>query len=260
LEQTPGYVKRSVPFDSNVDKDHDYASYYDFEFDEMIQEETDYDCEGEEITDDNGDNVTASNSTPKPRGREYVPASVLDLHPDLAEIFEVKCSWTGEGDPPLASRLSDYFSYVKGNHLSPRAALPVTLLPACDYGASEILHYYVLRPYNHSISNVPDINPTNVKMLWLSYSNPLVMQLIIAQRVNHREVSSAILPTGERADRFLAKAIGDFGPKIDSYLAGKEEEMLPLTLGSIIVSLVDVGFPFPSYSSFSSSSSPSSPT
>ncbi|KAM0260881.1 hypothetical protein ACHAQJ_002499 [Trichoderma viride] len=239
LEQTHGHVRRSVPFNSDVDKDHDYAAYYDYDFD------NDSDVEQQAEDAQEQDNGTTSNGAINQRRRRLqgLPES-LSWNPRIAEIYEVQCSWKGEGAPPLVSRLNDYFSYMR-THLSPLASPPVAslppmLLPACDYAAYEILHYYSTRPSNYRIENVPDINPVNPKLLRLAYSNPLVMQLIIAQRVNHREVSSAILPTGESADRYFTDAIGKFGPKIDRYLAGHEEEMLPLTLGSMILSLVDM--------------------
>ncbi|EHK42989.1 hypothetical protein TRIATDRAFT_163683, partial [Trichoderma atroviride IMI 206040] len=117
--------------------------------------------------------------------------------------------------------------------------LPLLLLPSCDYTASDTLFYYEKRPANCGVADLPDINPVNPKLVRLGYANPLVLQLIIAQRSNHREVSSAILPTGESAERFLRDAIAPFGPKIDRYLAGGEDEMPSLFMASIVVALVE---------------------
>ncbi|KAL7791928.1 fungal-specific transcription factor domain-containing protein [Trichoderma ceciliae] len=217
LQQTPGYVQGSahIVSDLAVDQDHDYASYYDFGYD------------------------ADSDNTAMAGKRSHTPY-ILDSLSRTSTVYQVKCTWAGSGAPPLASRLSDYFNYMNECHISPSVALPVSLLPACEYGSSEILRYYGLRSANCSAKSLSDINPTNPKLFELAYSNPLVLQLILAQRANHREVSSAVLPTGESADRFYATAISEFGPKIASYLAGNEEDMLPLTLGSIVLSLTEM--------------------
>ncbi|PKK45757.1 hypothetical protein CI102_10200 [Trichoderma harzianum] len=126
-------------------------------------------------------------------------------------------------------------------HLSraPSDSLPLSLLPASEQTTAETLRYYVLRPINRGTRPLPDINPTNPKVVDLAYSNPLALQLIIAERANHREVSSARLPTGQIAEEFYRAAIGAFAPKIQSYLNGNEESMLSLTMGSLILALME---------------------
>ncbi|UKZ60581.1 uncharacterized protein TrAtP1_001854 [Trichoderma atroviride] len=160
----------------------------------------------------------------------------------MSNLFVVMNSWQGPGEPPLSTRIDDYISYMRHNHLElgyEVTHLPLLLLPSCDYTASDTLIYYEKRPANCGVADLPDINPINPKLIRLGYANPLVLQLIIAQRSNHREVSSAILPTGESAERFLRDAIAPFGPKIDRYLAGGEDEMPSLFMASIVVALVE---------------------
>lgn len=220
LELIHRHVKRPGPTSSDdVDKDHDYAVYYDYEheFDPDVLHEED-----PELTS-------------------------LKSDPLASNLSVVQNSWQGRGEPPLIIRIDDYISYMKQNHLMPghdKTPLPLTLLASCDYTASDTLFYYEKRPANCGVADLPDINPVNPKLVRLGYANPLALQLIIAQRSNHREVSSAILPTGESAERFLRDAIAPFGPNIDRYLAGGEHEMPSLFIASIIVALVEVGLPF----------------
>ncbi|KAL7894789.1 hypothetical protein HDV63DRAFT_138265 [Trichoderma sp. SZMC 28014] len=215
LELIHYHVKRSGSTSSDdVDKDHDYAVYYDYE-------------------------------------HEFDPDVLYEDDPELIRLKSdplafnldvVQNSWQGRGEPPLLTRIDDYISYMKHNHLvvgRDKTPLPLTLLPSCDYTASDTLFYYEKRPANCGVADLPDINPVNPKLVRLGYANPLALQLIIAQRSNHREVSSAILPTGESAERFLRDAIAPFGPSIDRYLAGGEDEMPSLFIGSIIIACVE---------------------
>lgn len=226
LEHTYRYVKRrdSTSFD-DVDKDHDYAAYYDYDYD----------------------------SDPDVVHEEDIDPSKTKSHSCICDLYMVKNSWPGPGEPPLKSRINDYITYMKEIHLDllpQRVSLPLTLLASCDYTASDTLFYYEKRSANccvTDIPDIPDINPVNPKLVRLGYTNPLVLQLVIAQRSNHRQVSSAILSTGESADSFLMDAIAQFGPKIDSYLAGGEHEMPSLFVASIVVSLAEVGLPPPPF-------------
>ncbi|KAL7919373.1 hypothetical protein ACQKWADRAFT_301550 [Trichoderma austrokoningii] len=157
-------------------------------------------------------------------------------------FYVVNNSWKGLGEPPLKVRLDDFVTYMKENHLESehhRIHLPLSLLASCNYTASDTLFYYEKRLANYGVVPIPDINPVNPKLIRLGYVNPLVLQLFIAQRINHREVSTAILPTGESAEQFYIDAITQCGPKIDNYLAGGEYEMPALFLASIVISLVE---------------------
>ncbi|PTB45268.1 hypothetical protein M441DRAFT_23514 [Trichoderma asperellum CBS 433.97] len=227
LEHTHRYVKRSDPTSSDdADKDHDYAVYYDYDYDtdpDVLQDEEDLDP-------DDGPTDLAFGP---------ITLSTLKSHPQLSDIYMVKNSWQGPGEPPLKTRIDDYITYMKENHLTPRVPLPLTLLASCDYTASDTLFYYENRPANCCVAEIPDINPVNPKLVRLGYASPLALQLVIAQRANHREVSSAILPTGESAERFLIDTIAQFGPKIDSYLAGSEDEMPSLFIASTVIALVE---------------------
>ncbi|KAM0524768.1 hypothetical protein ACHAPE_000869 [Trichoderma viride] len=213
LEHTPRHVKLSGSSD-DVDKDHDYAAYYDFEheFDPVVMHEEDPEL------------------------------SKLKSLPYMSNLYVVQNSWQGPEEPLLGIRIHDYIEYMKRNHLEvgyESTPLPLALMASCDYTASDTLFYYEKRPANCGVADIPDINPVNPKLVRLGYANSLVLQLIIAQRANHREVSSAFLPTGESAERFSRDAIARFGPKIDRYLAGGEDEMPSLFLASIVVALVE---------------------
>lgn len=220
LQHIPRYVKRSgFTSSDDVDKDHDYAVYYDYEHE--------YD--------------------PEVLHEDDPELSQLKSYPCMSNLFVVGNSWEGLGEPPLYNRIGDYISYMKNNHLEigyEVTPLPLALLAPCDYTASDTLFYYEKRPANCCVADLPDINPVNPKLVRLGYANPLALQLIIAQRSNHREVSSAILPTGESAERFFRDAIASFGPNIDRFLAGGEHEMPSLFIASIVVALVEVGLSF----------------
>jgi hypothetical protein len=217
LERTHRYVKRPGSTSSeDVDQDHDYAVYYDYSYD----------------------------FDPETLQGEVKNPSKFKTHPCLLNLDLVQNSWQGPGEPPLKTRIDDYITYMRENHLelgNNRTHLPLTLMASCDYTASDTLFYYEKRPANCGATDIPDINPVNPKLVRLGYANPLALQFVIAQRSNHRQVSSAILPTREIAERFFMDAIAQFGSTIDSYLAGGEHEMPTLFVASIVVALVEVG-------------------
>ncbi|UKZ47526.1 hypothetical protein TrVGV298_001746 [Trichoderma virens] len=218
LRTTLGHIGPRVllPMGPLNDPDHDYAVYYDYQYDV-----------------DSGETITT-------RKRSHT-LYTLETMSRTSTVYAVKNTWTEEGEAPLKARLRDFIHYMKECHLShaPSDALPLAFLPACEPTTAETLKYYILRPINQGTSHLADINPPHPKVIGLAYSNPLVLQLIIAERVNHREVSSAMLPTGESAERFHRANIAAFESKIQSYLDGNEEDMLPLTVGSIIISLTE---------------------
>ncbi|KAL7916206.1 hypothetical protein GGI35DRAFT_25544 [Trichoderma velutinum] len=224
LRQTTGHVRLSVTLSVDSlddDPDHDYAAYYDYQYD----------------VDSEDDDVGEPDENER---RSHTP-SALEATAPTSTMYQIRNTWTGEGPPPLVAHLRDFIDYMRECHLSHASSdvLPLSLLPASEHTTAETLRYYVLRPTNRGTRPLPDINPTNPKLIDLAYSNPLVLQLIIAERADHREVSSARLPTGERAESFYRAAIGAFAPKIRGYLAGNEEDMLSLTMGSLILALTE---------------------
>ncbi|KAL7938250.1 fungal-specific transcription factor domain-containing protein [Trichoderma chlorosporum] len=223
LQRTTGHIRFPLsPLGPDSDPDHDYAVYYDYKRDLGSSDDT------------------AIDGSDRNRRRNHTPYTLESIS-RTSTVYEVKNTWTGGGPPPLLARLDDFIDYMRECHLShaPSSALPLAFLPACGNTTANTLMYYVRRPTNRGTAPLPDINPLNPKLLDLAYSNPLALQLIIAQRADHREVSTAVLPTGERAERFHRSSIGAFAPKIQSYLAGNEEDMLPLTMGSLILALTE---------------------
>ncbi|RFU72776.1 c6 transcription factor [Trichoderma arundinaceum] len=154
---------------------------------------------------------------------------------------EANSLWPEENAPPLADRLRIFFEHAQ-RHLLPSALcqMPVSLLPANEYSTAEILFYYNVRQPGFRSNNSIDIDLNDDKFRQLAYSNPLVMQLIVAHKADHRPVNDAAFASGEGVERFHAAAIRKLGPKIARYLAGNEDEMLSLTLGSVVLSLTEM--------------------
>ncbi|KAL6698422.1 hypothetical protein J3F84DRAFT_346752 [Trichoderma pleuroticola] len=251
LRQTRGHVPFSAVLDQhNGDPDHDYAVFYDYQYDPdpdvNLGSGSGYDSDSDsDSDDDHGVNITVDNDVGGPNEDGSQNATLATSQPTapapVVIVFQMRNTWTGQGTPPLGVSIRDFITYMDDFHLShiTSDALPLSLLPACKPTTAETLRYYVLRPINRGTRLLADINPTNPKLVDLAYSNPLVLQLIIAERANHREVSSARLPTGEAAEAFHRSAIGAFALKIRGYLAGNEEDMLPLTMGGLILSLTE---------------------
>lgn len=118
--------------------------------------------------------------------------------------------------------------------------MPMSMLPQQGQHSYELLSYYLARTANSMGNGSTDVNPFIAKLIPLAFSNPLVLQLILAQSAAHRQASAEPLPTDEVAQRYYTDSLRMFRNVVDEYVSGNAENTLVLTVGSLIMCLTEV--------------------
>ncbi|KAM4055854.1 fungal specific transcription factor [Hirsutella rhossiliensis] len=126
-----------------------------------------------------------------------------------------------------------------GNSLRPLVAAPMALLPSHGPNSYELLSYYLSRTANSMGNGSTDVNPFIVKLVPLAFSNPLVLQLLLAQSAAHRQASS-LQAGNEIAQQYYTDSLRLFRNVVGEYVSGKDENPLTLTVGSLILCLTEV--------------------
>ncbi|PHH90454.1 hypothetical protein CDD83_3629 [Cordyceps sp. RAO-2017] len=117
---------------------------------------------------------------------------------------------------------------------------PMELLPSHSHNSYELFSFYLARTANSMGNGSTDVNPFIAKLVPLAFSNPLVLQLILAQSAAHRQVSSDAEPGGEIAQQYYTDSLRMFRNVVDEYVSGNDENTLTLTVGSLILCLTEV--------------------
>ncbi|KAM3537573.1 hypothetical protein ARSEF1564_009504 [Beauveria bassiana] len=119
---------------------------------------------------------------------------------------------------------------------------PLSLLPDHGRESSDLLSYYLTRTANSMGNGSTDVNPFISKLVPLAFANPLVLQLLLAQSASHRqsaEGGGGCLGT-EVAHHYYTGSLRMFRNVVGEYVAGKEENTLALTVGSLVLCLTEV--------------------
>lgn len=228
LPHVPGHVVVDPEFETpcGIDRDLEYAIYYDYDHDAAP-----------------GLQVITTN-----RGESCL-AYVSDMASPTPAVYEIPAPRPGQR-VELNVSLGEFFNYMRECHLStlPGAALPMSLLPAREYSIVKIFQRYratrenigLVKPNTPLADQATEEFAGKVRLLALIHASPLAAQLVLAQQVGHRRVASTVFPTGESVEGFYAESIDAFKPCMDAYANGDQEEMVPLTVASIVLALTEV--------------------
>ncbi|KAK7422934.1 hypothetical protein QQZ08_009292 [Neonectria magnoliae] len=127
-----------------------------------------------------------------------------------------------------------------GPYMGAGIPMPVSMLPQHGHDSYELLSYYLARTANSMGNGSTDVNPFIAKLIPLGFSNPLVLQLILAQSAAHRQASAERQPTDQVAQRYYTDSLRMFRTVVNEYVSGKDENTLVLTVGSLILCLTEV--------------------
>ncbi|CEJ92680.1 Putative Pc12g14900 protein [[Torrubiella] hemipterigena] len=116
----------------------------------------------------------------------------------------------------------------------------ISMLPSQGNESLELLSHYLSRTANSMGNGSTDVNPFVSQLVPIAFSNPLVLQLILAQSASHRQASGGEIQGNEVAQKYYTDSLRMFRNVVDEYMSGKEENTLDLTIGSLILSLTEV--------------------
>lgn len=119
-------------------------------------------------------------------------------------------------------------------------SLPMSMLPQHGHDSYELLSYYLSRTANSMGNGSTEVNPFIAKLIPLAFSDPLVLQLILAQSAVHRQASEERLPSDIVAQRYYTDSLRMFRDVVGEYVSGKQSNTLVLTVGSLILCLTEV--------------------
>lgn len=120
-------------------------------------------------------------------------------------------------------------------------SMSMSMLPQHGHDSYELLSYYLSRTANSMGNGSTEVNPFVAKLIPLAFSDPLVLQLILAQSAAHRQASEERLPTDEVAQRYYTDSLRMFRAVVGDFVSGKDGNTLVLTVGSLILCLTEVG-------------------
>ncbi|KPM39700.1 hypothetical protein AK830_g6877 [Neonectria ditissima] len=198
-------------------------------------------------------------STPGPGSEDTDMAEADDesVQPSPSPSPSSTHSSAGSPDnlPTLAPPITDYDRDVvdalaltvvsgstsdRGPYAGAAIPMPVSMLPQHGHDSYELLSYYLSRTANSMGNGSTDVNPFIAKLIPLGFSNPLVLQLILAQSAAHRQASAERQPTDQVAQRYYTDSLRMFRTVVNEYVSGKDENTLVLTVGSLILCLTEV--------------------
>lgn len=138
--------------------------------------------------------------------------------------------------PPLSDAERSPFLSSSG------VTAPMSLMPEHSHQSYELLSYYLSRTANSMGNGSTDVNPFIAKLIPLGFSNPLVLQLLLAQSAAHRQAADVVAPhpSNQVAQRYYTDSLRMFRNVVDEYVSGKDENTLVLTVGSLILCLTEV--------------------
>lgn len=165
-------------------------------------------------------------------------ASAPILHDDPSQL-----EYGSEASDQLSASQVRALCRQVGNSLRPSVASPMALLPSHGHDSYELLSYYLSRTANSMGNGSTDVNPFIAKLVPLAFSNPLVLQLILAQSAAHRQASTSLRAGNEVAQQYYTDSLRMFRSVVGEYVAGKDEDPLTLTVGSLILCLTEVWSP-----------------
>lgn len=187
---------------------------------------------GDEMQEDELDNPMSPVSPLSPFG------TLLGLDSDTA---------LQQRHPSDASSISA-FDFISGResfsgdtiYMHDNIPMNMSLLPSHGHDSFELLSYYLARTANSMGNGSTEINPFVAKLIPLAFSDPLVLHLILAQSAVHRQSSKECGSGGEVATRYYTDSLRMFRNLVGEYVAGKEDNNLVVTVGSLILCLTEV--------------------
>lgn len=188
---------------------------------------------------------------------DELPGFYTDI--DLSELLEPspsqsdnpECDTSNTGAMVLSSRNTprlqdgpDNFATSTMEFSNPEIIMGPSLSAALCSGATiqdtELLSYYLSRTANSMGNGSTDVNPFIAQLVPLAFSQVLVLRLILAQSAAQRYLSAKEQPVSENAQRRYAASLREFRRAIGEYNSGKGENLVIITVGSLILCLTEV--------------------
>lgn len=163
---------------------------------------------------------------------EDIPDELLDLHVDDNER---------DNDNALMSLADiDMSGLLPGFMLMGAVPRPPSMIPEAENGTFDLMSHYLARTAISMGNGSTSSNPFVLQLVPLSFSNKLVLQLVLSQSAAHRAVYEERRDLKAVAQRYYTNSIRSFRQAISAYINGSDPSPLWVTIGALVMCFTEV--------------------
>lgn len=165
---------------------------------------------------------------------EDIPAELLDLHVDDDDDGR-------DNDNTLMSLADiDMSGLLPGFMLMGAVPRPPSMIPEAENGTFDLMSHYLARTAISMGNGSTSSNPFVLQLVPLSFSNKLVLQLVLSQSAAHRAVYEERRDLKAVAQRYYTNSIRSFRQAISAYINGSDPSPLWVTIGALVMCFTEV--------------------
>ncbi|KAJ4865526.1 fungal specific transcription factor domain-containing protein [Trichoderma breve] len=160
---------------------------------------------------------------------EDIPDELLDLHVDDDDDER-------DNDNALMSLADiDMSGLLPGFMLMGAVPRPPSMIPEAENGTFDLMSHYLARTAVSMGNGSTSSNPFVLQLVPLSFSNKLVLQLVLSQSAAHRAVYEERRDLKAVAQRYYTNSIRSFRQAISAYINGSDPSPLWVTIGALVM-------------------------
>ncbi|KAL6790905.1 hypothetical protein J3E68DRAFT_81457 [Trichoderma sp. SZMC 28012] len=112
---------------------------------------------------------------------------------------------------------------------------PPSMIPEAENGTFDLMSHYLARTAVSMGNGSTSSNPFVLQLVPLSFSNKLVLQLVLSQSAAHRAVYEERRDLKAVAQRYYTNSIRSFRQAISAYISGSDPSPLWVTIGALVM-------------------------
>ncbi|PNP58325.1 hypothetical protein THARTR1_01840 [Trichoderma harzianum] len=112
---------------------------------------------------------------------------------------------------------------------------PPSIIPEAENGTFDLMSHYLARTAVSMGNGSTSSNPFVLQLVPLSFSNKLVLQLVLSQSAAHRAVYEERRDLKAVAQRYYTNSIRSFRQAISAYINGSDPSPLWVTIGALVM-------------------------
>lgn len=134
----------------------------------------------------------------------------------------------------------DMSGLLPGLNLMGAVPRPPSMIPEAENGTFDLMSHYLARTAISMGNGSTSSNPFVLQLVPLSFSNKLVLQLVLSQSAAHRAVYEERRDLKAVAQRYYTNSIRSFRQAISAYINGSDPSPLWVTIGALVMCFTEV--------------------
>ncbi|KKP06988.1 hypothetical protein THAR02_00867 [Trichoderma harzianum] len=160
---------------------------------------------------------------------EDIPDELLDLH------VHVDDDERGNDNTLMSLADIDMSGLLPGFMLMGAVPRSPSTIPEAENGTFDLMSHYLARTAVSMGNRSTTSNPFVLQLVPLSFSNKLVLQLVLSQSAAHRAVYEERRDLKAVAQRYYTNSIRSFRQAISAYINGSDPSPLWVTIGALVM-------------------------